>query len=107
MKEVQYEKLNITYFSFPDFSSNAKALYEYMAKRYKDNMNLVWIVYEEKSNQKLLDKNIQAILIGTEEFREYISTTDVFFTTHCNLIDNKPDDSLYIDFWHAIGPKPV
>lgn len=101
------KKLNITFCSFPDFSSNTKALYEYMVKRYKDNMNLVWIVYEDKSRKKLLDKNIKAILIGTEEFRNYISNTDVFFTTHCNLIDYKIKDSLYIDFWHAIGPKPV
>lgn len=101
------KKLNITFCSFPDFSSNTKALYEYMVKRYNDDMNFVWIVYEEKTRKKLLDKNIKAILIGTEEFRKYISTTDVFFTTHCNLTGDKTDKSLYIDFWHAIGPKPV
>ena len=39
------EKLNITFCSFPDFGGNAKALYEYMNKRYKDNMNYIWIVY--------------------------------------------------------------
>lgn len=33
------KKLNITFCSFPDFAGNAKALYEYMIKRYEDNMN--------------------------------------------------------------------
>lgn len=39
-------RLNITFCSFPDFSGNAKALYEYMLSKNNKNFNFVWIVYE-------------------------------------------------------------
>ena len=102
-------KLNITFCSFPDFAGNAKSLYEYMVKRYEDNMNYTWIVYNKETVQLLKEKNINAILIGTEEFKKYISKTNVFFTTHANLIGDKEKtkNSIYIELWHGIGPKPI
>lgn len=103
------KKLNITFCSFPDFAGNAKALYEYMIKRYKNNMNYTWIVYNEETVQLLKEKNINAILIGTDEFNKYIPKTNVFFTTHANLKDYKckAKKSIYIELWHGIGPKPI
>lgn len=101
------KKLNITFCSFPDFSGNAKKLYEYMEQRYGSTMNLTWIVYNESSVQKLKSENINVILIGTEGFKKYISKTDVFFTTQGNLDGDKTDKSIYIELWHGIGPKPV
>ena len=101
------EKLNITFCSFPDFGGNAKALYEYMVKKNLDRHNYVWIVYNEESVDKLKAKGINAILIGTDEFKDYIKNTDVFFTTQGNLDGDKTDRSLYVELWHGIGPKPV
>lgn len=43
------KKLNVTFCSFPDFSGNAKALFNYMQDRYKNKMNYTWIVTDEKS----------------------------------------------------------
>lgn len=99
------EKLNITFCSFPDYGGNAKALYEYMKDKY--DFNMTWIVYNEESRVFLKNKNINAILIGTDEFKEYIPTTDVFFTTQGNLDGDKTDKSLYVELWHGIGPKPT
>lgn len=103
------KKLNITFCSFPDFSGNAKALYEYMVKRYKDNMNYTWIVHNKSIMQLLNKKGIKSILIGTDEFKSYIPKTNVFFTTHANLAGDKikAKNSIYIELWHGIGPKPV
>ena len=103
------KKLNITFCSFPDYAGNAKALYQYMKKRYKDNMNYTWIVYEEKTVEILKNEGTKAILIGTDEFKNYIPKTDVFFTTQGNLDGDKlkAKKSLYIELWHGIGPKPV
>lgn len=101
------EKLNITFCSFPDFAGNAKALYEYIEKKKVEHFNLVWIVYNEDSCEKLNNKGIKAILIGTDEFKEYIPTTDIFFTTQGNLDGDKTEKSLYVELWHGIGPKPV
>jgi len=103
------KKLNITFCSFPDFAGNAKALYEYMIKRYEDNMNYTWIVYNESTVEILKNKGIKSILIGTEEFKKYIPKTNVFFTTQGNLDGDKikAKNSIYIELWHGIGPKPV
>lgn len=101
------KNLNITFCSFPDFSGNAKAMYEYMKKKRANNFNMVWIVYNEESFKKLSSKGIKSILIGTDEFKEYIPTTDIFFTTQGNLDRDKTEKSLYIELWHGIGPKPV
>lgn len=101
------KKINITFCSFPDFAGNAKALYEYIIKKNVEHFNLVWIVYEESSCKKLNSMGIKAILIGTDEFKEYIPKTDIFFTTQGNLDGDKTETSLYIELWHGIGPKPV
>ena len=99
------EKLNITFCSNPDFSGNSKALYEYMKDKY--DFNMTWIVYNEESKKILDNKNIKAIVIGTDEFKEYIKTTDVFFTAQGNLDGDKTEKSLYVELWHGIGPKPT
>ncbi len=103
------KKLNITFCSFPDFAGNAKALYEYMIKRYEDNMNYTWIVSSENMVDTLNRKGIKAILLGSDEFNKYIPKTNVFFTTHANLAGDKlrTKNSIYVELWHGIGPKPV
>lgn len=99
------KKLNITFCSYPDYSSHTKALYLYMSKKYKEEMNLVWIVNKEDSYKRLKSKKIKVVLFGTNEFQEYIQKTDIFFTTHGNLIEYKTKKSIYIDLWHGIGVK--
>lgn len=103
------KKLNITFCSFPDFAGNAKALYEYMVKTYKDKMNYTWIVYNQTTVDRLKSKGIKAILIGSDEFEKYIPKTNVFFTTHANLAGDKEKckNAIYIELWHGVGPKPV
>lgn len=103
------KKLNITFCSFPDYSGNAKALYEYMKNRYKNNMNYTWIVYNESTVKLLEEKGVKSILIGTEEFKKYIKKTNVFFTTQGNLDGDKKraKNSIYIELWHGVGPKPT
>ena len=99
------KKLNVTFCSFPDFSSNAKPLYEYMKKKYNDKMNLVWIVRADKIYAKLKNMNIKVYKLGSPEYFEYVKTTDVFFTTHADITGDKPKNSLYIELWHGIGCK--
>lgn len=103
------EKLKITFCSFPDFGGNTKALYEYMKKRYKDNMEYTWVVYNEQTVTNLKNNGINAVLIGSDEFKEYIPKTDVFFTTQGNLDGDKckAKNSIYVELWHGIGLKPV
>lgn len=100
-------KLNVTFCSYPDFSGNARALYLYMKKKYKDKMNYTWIFNDSSSFSKIDKSDVNAILIDTNEFKKYISKTDVFFTTHCNLAGDKVKKSLYIELWHGLSPKKV
>jgi CDP-glycerol glycerophosphotransferase (TagB/SpsB family) len=101
------KKLNITFCSFPDYSSNAKPLYEYMCKTYKDKMNFNWAVSSDEMKEKLNSMGIAAYKIGTEEYFNEMKNTDVFFSTHCNILGEKNPNSLYIDLWHGISPKHI
>jgi len=101
------KKLNITFCSFPDFSSNAKPLYEYMKKRYKDTMNLVWIVKTDEMFKKLKEENIEVYKLGTAEYYKYVKQSDVFFTTHADITTEKSDKALYVELWHGISSKHV
>lgn len=103
------EKINITFCSFPDFAGNAKALFNYMKKKYKNSMNYVWVVQEQESVRIIEQMGAKAYLIGSKELDDYISKTDIFFTTHANLIEYKKyaKKSIYVELWHGIGPKPV
>ncbi len=98
-------KLNIVFGSFPDYSSNAKALYEYMKNRYKDNMNLIWVVNSDEMLNKLKSSKIEVYKLGTQEYFEKMKEVDVFFTTHANITGEKNSHALYIELWHGIGPK--
>lgn len=101
------KKINFTFCSFPDFSNNAKAMYEYMKNQNIENYNLSWVVYNVEAEEKLKALKINVVLFGSKEFKKYISKTDVFFTTHCNLIEYKTKKSLYIELWHGISPKSI
>ena len=98
-------KLNIVFGSFPDYSSNAKALYEYMKNRYKDNMNLIWVVNSDEMLNKLKSSKIEVYKLGTQEYFEKMKEVDVFFTTHANITGEKNSHALYIELWHGIGPN--
>ena len=99
------KNLNIAFCSFPDFSSNAKALYDYMKKVYNNDMNLIWAVNTDQALLNLKEQNIEAYKIGTDEYFEKMKDIDVFFTTHANITGEKNEHSLYIELWHGIGPK--
>lgn len=99
------KNLNIAFCSFPDFSSNAKALYDYMKKVYNNDMNLIWAVNTDQALLNLKEQNIEAYKIGTDDYFEKMKDIDVFFTTHANITGEKNEHSLYIELWHGIGPK--
>ncbi len=102
-------KLNVTFCSFPDYTGNARALYDYIKVNYKDKFNYTWVIFDEEIYKKMVnDFEDNVVLVGTKEFNNYISKTDVFFTTHANLIEDKrkTKNGIYIELWHGVGPKP-
>ncbi len=101
------EKLNITFCSTPDYTGNAKELYNYMIDKYKDKMNFIWAVKSDEKKELLKQKNIKSVVIGTDEFKKQMKKTDVFFTTHCNLTGDINKKSLYIELWHGVSSKKL
>lgn len=98
-------KIKIMFCSFPDYSSNAKPLYEYMKKRYSNKIEMVWAVSCKEMQEKLQQKEIVSYVVGTEEYFEFCKDVDVFFTTNANIVGEKNDKALYIELWHGLGPK--
>lgn len=101
--------LNIAFHSFPDFSSNARALYEYMSSKYKNKMHFVWIIENQELAEKLKKQGIDVLQKDSSLMEERLKTIDVFFTTHASLTDYKKQNSntLYVELWHGVSPKNV
>lgn len=101
------KKLNITFCSFPDFSSNAKPLYEFMKKKYNDKMDFTWIVRTDEMVGVLKEKNINVIKLYSDDYYNYMKKSDIIFTTHADLINEKNNNTLYIELWHGISSKHI
>ncbi|MBE6157915.1 MAG: hypothetical protein E7160_03885 [Firmicutes bacterium] len=101
------KKLNIVFCSYPDYSGNARALYKYMKKKYKDSMNYTWVVSSDESQKRLLDRNIDSVVLGSNDYTKNMNNADVFFTTHCNITGDKPDNAIYIELWHGLSSKKI
>ena len=102
------KKINAAFCSYPDYSGNAKALYDYMQKKYK-NINCMWVVKNHDIYEKLRDDGINVVIEKTDEMKEQMKITDVIFTTHANLTEYKEQNShtLYVELWHGVSPKCI
>ena len=101
--------LTVAFQSFPDFSSNARALFQYMYKKYDNKMKFIWVVNDNGIRNKITSKNVEVINVNSDNLDEKLSNVDVFFTTHANLTDYKNQNShtLYVELWHGVSPKNV
>lgn len=101
------KKVKVMFASFPDFSSNAKPLYMYMKNKYGNKFEISWAVNDISVKENLKSKGIRAYHIGTDEYFSYAKDVDIFFTTHCNILGEKNEKSIYAELWHGIGPKSL
>lgn len=101
--------LTVAFQSFPDFSSNARALFQYMYKKYNNKLKFIWVVKDNDIKKKIPSKNVEIIKVDSDNLDEKLSNVDVFFTTHANLTDYKKQNShtLYVELWHGVSPKNV
>lgn len=98
------KKYNIMFSSHPDYSGNAKALYEYMKKEYK-NFNLYWTIHDATNKEKLDSKNIESVIYGTESYYNKMKIIDIVFFTHDELIRDKREGQIFIYLGHGNGSK--
>lgn len=100
------KRYNIIFASHPDYSGNAKALYEYMKKnkKYKD-YNLVWVVYDETNFELLKSNDIECVLYHSNKFDKVFKKSNIIFFTHDELIDEKLPGQIYIYLSHGYSCK--
>lgn len=97
---------NIMFASHPDYSGNAKALYEYIDKNVK-NCNMVWVSYEEETYEEMKLKNIKCVKYNTALFYEIFDKMDIVIFTHDELLHLKKKNQIYIYLDHGKGCKKV
>lgn len=98
------EKINVLFESSPDYSNNAKALFEYMNDHYKDKINLYWVFNDNEIYLKYKDK-LNCVLYNSKDFKKLFPKINIIFTTHGQLIEEKLSNQIYVNLWHGIGPK--
>lgn len=90
--------------SFPDYSGNSKALYEYL-KAQKTKMELVWVCYNEKNKEVFEAERVNYVMYRSEEFEQAMEKVTMIFDTHGALLEDKREGQIYINLWHGFGPK--
>ncbi len=98
-------KVNILFSSFPDYSGNPKALFEYINNNYHDKFNLHWVVYSDTLVSKLNSIGIHCVLYKSPEYTDLIAKINIIFDTNGFLFDEKRPDLVYINLGHGFGPK--
>lgn len=100
------KKYTIMFASHPDYSGNAKALYEYIKKKYK-NMDLCWTIYDIENSKYLENNKINYVVYNTEDFEVQMQKTDIVFFTHDELIHEKLEGQIFIYLGHGNGSKKI
>ena len=98
-------KIVLGFCSTPDFSGNAKALYEQLKERQLENYQLIWIVQSLEMKEKLQKMGIKVISYLDLEFDQEFKKIDIMFITHDQLIKKKLPTQTFISLWHGFGPK--
>ncbi|MDI6877688.1 MAG: CDP-glycerol glycerophosphotransferase family protein, partial [Methanomicrobiales archaeon] len=98
----------ILFSSTPDFSDNAKALYEYIIKnRINSQYNIVWLVNDPKMLQLLNQKGINAHLIKSIWGLYYIFRSKYIIATHYQGSQVKVKNQYRINLWHGMPLKSL
>jgi CDP-glycerol glycerophosphotransferase (TagB/SpsB family) len=98
-------KITIVFKSFPDYSGNARSLYDYMDKRFKGKLNLVWLVDNKIVFDKLKKQKKNVFLDTNDSRKEIINTATILFDTHGQFCEEETSNKLYINLWHGMPIK--
>ena len=101
-----HNKVNILFSSYPDFSGNPKAFFEFLLSNYCDKFNLYWVIYNTAELLPILkSQNINCVLFNSPEYQKLIENIDIIFDTNGFLFSEKKQNQIYINQWHGFGPK--
>ncbi len=107
MSALIYKNKDILVFmSFPDFSDNSKALFEYFTSRYP-NKKAVWLSNTRECASQLAKKGYTAEVFNTGKGLYYLLRSGIIATSNLQLIDLKTRNQLYISLWHGMPVKKI
>lgn len=98
------KKFNILFASHPDYSGNAKAIYEYMRENYKE-YNLYYLINDESNYELLKSIGVDCYINGSGEFKKLFNIVDIVFFTHDELLEIKRENQIYIYLGHGNSSK--
>ncbi|HAQ17677.1 MAG TPA: hypothetical protein DCR40_00400 [Prolixibacteraceae bacterium] len=97
---------NIVFISRPDFSDNAKIMYDYV--KYRTTKTIFWICFD-KSTNIFLNNNLQIksyYLFSIQGFSKYLRTKYIF-TSSSSLWQIKAHSQKQYELWHGMPLKTV
>lgn len=95
----------IVFCSYPDYSDNSKALFEYIRQEYIEKFELVWIVQDEIMVRRLNEFGINSFTKNSMRGILNIITSKYIVTTHNECISIKSRSQIYINLWHGMPLK--
>lgn len=99
-------KTTILFYSSPNYSGHAKALYDYINKNYKNKFDLYWAI-DNDEDYNYLKNEINCIMYPSAKFDKVFKNINIIFTTHGQLMAEKRDNQIYVNLWHGISPKKI
>lgn len=91
--------------SYPDFSDNPRALYEYM--RALGTFDLCWIIEDESLVSVLNELGIACCVLGSDAANRALAEATLIVTTHFEFAAMKKPHQLYVCTWHGLPIKTV
>lgn len=98
----------ILFVSIPDYSDNAKALYEYIvANQMHQQYDIVWLVNDPKVLQILTQKGVKTYLEKSARGLYSIFRSKYIIGTHNNYCGIKAKNQYLVNLWHGVGLKAM
>ncbi|HDL6714808.1 TPA: CDP-glycerol glycerophosphotransferase family protein [Yersinia enterocolitica] len=92
----------IVFRSFPDYSGNAMAIYEYLKDKDKDKDKLIWL-----TDNKYNKSNMRSVKLYTLTGLFNFFTAKYIITTHNELVSLTIKNQKYISLWHGMPLKKI
>jgi CDP-glycerol glycerophosphotransferase len=93
----------IVFASVPDFSDNAKGLWEYIITT--NTFDAVWLIKNKDVMQKLQASGVKCFLQGSWEANKALITSKFIACTHSQFVELKSKKQVLINLWHGMPLK--
>lgn len=93
----------IVFESNPDFSDNARGLWEYIVRN--TEYKTFWVVYDSRILDILREEHIDCAMLDSEEAQKMIAKAQFLVTSGFALAYRKRYGQIHVSLWHGFGLK--